>query len=163
MRETKMYFASCSTIDEAKKVYRTLAFLLHPDKGGTKEQFQDLQNQFESFRPTEQKYQSEYSDFKAQAADFMEIIERLRVIPSIEVELIGSWIWVSGDTRPVSDRIKAAADGTGFKTSWNRARSCWQIHSGNYQKRSGELLSKEEISARYGSTKYEQQNIFVID
>ena len=34
------------TIEEAKAWYKKIAFLVHPDKGGTKKQFQDLENEY---------------------------------------------------------------------------------------------------------------------
>lgn len=41
------HFANCYTTEEVKARYKTLAKTLHPDKGGTKEDFQELQNQYE--------------------------------------------------------------------------------------------------------------------
>ena len=41
------------------------------------------------------------------AGEFMELINKLLHFPDIEVELCGSWIWVSGETKAVKDDLKA--------------------------------------------------------
>jgi len=40
------YFTDCSSLDEAKQLYKKLVFELHPDTSGrdTKAEFQELQN-----------------------------------------------------------------------------------------------------------------------
>lgn len=43
------YFYDCATKEEAKKKYRELAKKLHPDHGGSKDEFQELQKQYENF------------------------------------------------------------------------------------------------------------------
>lgn len=42
-----MYFDNCYTPEELKLRYRDMVKLLHPDKGGNKAQFQDMQNEYE--------------------------------------------------------------------------------------------------------------------
>lgn len=44
-----MYFNHCKTADEAKREYRRLAMEMHPDKGGSKESFQELNKQYTQF------------------------------------------------------------------------------------------------------------------
>ena len=45
----KNYFENCTTHDEAKKLYRRLAMELHPDKGGSDAEFQELNRQYRDF------------------------------------------------------------------------------------------------------------------
>lgn len=43
------YFNSCKSIDEAKQIYKYQAKKLHPDTGGSTEDFQELKKQYEVF------------------------------------------------------------------------------------------------------------------
>lgn len=69
------YFQNCKTQDEAKQLYYKLAIKLHPDVGGTTQGFQDLQNEFEAWKPTEERYEGEYAKFGSE--DYESIIEQL--------------------------------------------------------------------------------------
>jgi hypothetical protein len=130
--------------------------MLHPDRGGDTVKFQELQRQFESFRPTKEKYNGETAD--QAPVEFMTVIENLIHIPGIMIEIIGSWIWISGDTKPVSELIKVAAkDCPTFRVIWNKKRKVWQIYAGKYRRFHREDLSKDEIVSRYGSQSISSQ------
>lgn len=45
------FFIDCKTISEAKEVYRKLAKVFHPDKGGDAELFRELQKQHDEWSP----------------------------------------------------------------------------------------------------------------
>src|SRR5690348_1679930 len=95
---TENYFSDCKTIDEAKKKFYQLAKIHHPDKGGNTATFQEISNQFEKFKPSSEKFTGEFDSFNGK--EYAAIIEQLIKIPSIIVEVCGSWVWVSGDTKP---------------------------------------------------------------
>ena len=44
------YFQDCSTKEQAKERYRKLLKELHPDRGGSTEEFQEMQRQYEQLR-----------------------------------------------------------------------------------------------------------------
>ena len=58
------YFIKCKTPEEAKMLYRKLARELHPDmKGGNKEAFQEMENQYRDFLATSlNEKQKEYTN-----------------------------------------------------------------------------------------------------
>ncbi len=151
------YFADCKTLDEAKKRYRDLAMKLHPDKGGRNEDFQELQNQFEKFRPEEEKYKTEFEEWKP--TEFMNIIEQLLKIEEIEIEVCGSWIWISGNTKPHKEEIKAVNTGDSFKKPiYHGKKTMWYISPVNYRKLNGRELSMTEIRNLYGSHKVNKED-----
>lgn len=80
--------------------------------------------------------------------------ERLRVIlnkiinfSDITINIVGSWIWLEGDTYPYKDQLKEM----GF--TWSRQRKMWYWHNGEYRKKGNKNLSFSDIENKYGSTK----------
>jgi hypothetical protein len=69
----------------------------------------------------------------------------------IEIELIGSWIWITGNTFPVRGMLK----NEGYKFSHSKA--VWYWHKGEYFKKSGKLMSMDDMRDAWGSEKVESQ------
>lgn len=149
------YFKDCQTLDEAKKLFWDLAKQFHPDKGGSKEQFQDLQNQFENFKPQSEKFEGEAD--KWNAFEYASIIKGLITIPEIEIEIIGSWIWVTGNTKPYKDRIKEIDTGDTYKRGFHKKKECWYFSPRGYRKHTSKEYSLDEIRASYGGQKVEKE------
>ena len=62
----------------------------------------------------------------------------------VEVELVGFWVWLSGDTKPYRAELKAA----GYRWAPKKAR--WYFPT--VPARSRGRMSMPEIRARHGST-----------
>ena len=89
----------------------------------------------------------------------MQIIKDIIFIPGIKIELCGTWLWVTGDTKPVKDLLSAA----GFKFAGKKIAWYWHGNK-KYRKKSKRKLSLEEIRDLYGSEqiqKKERQKIAV--
>ena len=145
------YFIECKTLDEAKALYKKLVFKLHPDRNteDTTKQFQELQNQFENFNASSEKYKGESDAWNAK--EYADLINQLMQIPNIEIEVCGSWIWLHGDTKPVKEQIKAVETGDTMKRTWVKKKLKWAFRPANYRKLGSKELSFEEIQAKYGS------------
>jgi curved DNA-binding protein CbpA len=152
------YFQSCSTLDEAKALYKKLAFQLHPDVSGrdSKAEFQEMCNQFEKFKPQAEKYQTEWEQWSA--SDYMQIIDELLKIPNLEIELIGSFIWVGGDTRAAKDRLKAIQNDLFKPAQWHKKKMLWYFAPADYRKFSKKEYSMDDLRAAYGSQTFERNN-----
>ena len=145
------YFKDCKSLDEAKSLYKKLCFKLHPDVSGydSAEEFRAMQNQFEAFKPQTEKYFSEFEQWSA--ADYMAIIEELLKIPYLEIELIGSFIWVGGETKGAKDRIKAIKNDLYKPAQWHAKKLLWYFAPSDYRKFSKKEFSIDELRNAYGS------------
>ena len=132
-------FQDIEGINEAKKIYKTLAKKLHPDIGGSEEDFKILNEIYNNL--IEHKiYFSNSSKFDI---ELEKIISLILHFENINIELVGSWIWVSGDTREIKEKLKEI----GFK--WASKKKMW--YYGEMKAKNPNPKSLDEIKAKYGS------------
>jgi curved DNA-binding protein CbpA len=144
-------------IESLTKAYKKAIFKHHPDHGGTSEAFIELKNAYEylikELKYPTKKYNkesqqvedimSEYSD--AIISKIMELIEKFASNDDININIIGNWIWLDGDTKPKKESIKSL----GFKFSKNK--TAWYWHEGGYRRFGGRSdYSMDEIAYRHG-------------
>ena len=151
---TKNYFSDCSTIEQIKKRYRELAQKFHPDHGGTNEEMTIINLQYEQqkgrkFTATNHEINKEYTQEFDPFDGYRELIDALINIPNITIELCGTWLWVTGDTKPVKDYLKKL----GFKFSGKKCAWYWKPGDKKYRKKSKKELNLDEIRNLYGSEK----------
>ena len=132
-------FQDIEGINEAKKIYKTLAKKLHPDIGGSEEDFKILNEIYNNL--IEHKiYFSNSSKFDI---ELEKIISLILHFENINIELIGSWIWVNGDTKEIKEKLKEI----GFK--WASKKKMW--YYGEMKAKNPNPKSLDEIKAKYGS------------
>lgn len=149
MKRTENYFNDCKTLDEARKTYYFLAMQHHPDRGGEEDAFKELANQFNAFNPGKLKYENETNDWNSQV--YANIISQLINIPKIHIEICGSWIWLSGDTKPHKDIIKSIETDEFYKRGFSASKQMWYFSPKGYKKRSKDDFDMEDIRDIYGS------------
>ena len=149
------FFEGVENLEELRKEYHKLAFIYHPDReGGDLKKMQLINDQYdtlskllisndESFSEGRKEYEQQLSE------ELREKLDRIIRLPGIVIEIIGNWLWVTGNTFIVRDTLKAE----GFKFS--HAKACWYFHKGDYFKKSGVILSLDEMRALWGQQKVE--------
>lgn len=149
------YFASCTTLEEVKATFHKLAKELHPDNGGNAEEFKKMMAEYtEAFNRCKnihknhegKTYTKETNETPEQFAD---LIRTLTKFNGCIVELIGSWIWVSGNTKEYKDDLKKL----NFK--WSKNKAAWFYHEGEYHKRNGKIYNMEDLRNMWESKQYE--------
>ncbi len=143
-------------LDELKKQYRKLSLIYHPDKGGSVEQMQALNKEYDELR-AKIKAGANLTEEESRLEDeldevYKDVIATLVIMPNIEIELIGSWIWVSGATYPIRDVLKDL----NFKFARNKKMWYWHAND-NYRKKSKHKYTIDEIRDMYKSQKIENK------
>ena len=139
-------FQDIEGINEAKKIYKTLAKKLHPDIGGSEEDFKILNEIYNNLI----EHKIYFSNFSKIDIELEKIISLILHFENISIELVGSWIWVSGDTKEIKDKLKEL----GFK--WASKKKMWFY--GEMKKRNHKEQSLEDIKAKYGSETLKEVN-----
>lgn len=153
------YFTNCRTIEDVKKVFRDLAKKNHPDAGGNAETFKEIMQEynkvFEMYKNIHTNAAGETYESEKQTTEtpeqFAEIISKVIFMDGVKIEIIGSWVWLSGNTMIFKDQIKAA----GFW--WSKSKKAW-YYTGEkeHQKRRGHY-SMSGLRNKWGSTEVETE------
>ena len=62
--------------------------------------------------------------------EYKDIIEKLIHLNGIDIEICGSWLWITGDTRPHKEVLKS------LHFRWSKSKCAWYYHSEDYKKTS---------------------------
>lgn len=150
-------FENIKNFADLKKAYHKAARENHPDMGGDTETMKRINNDFErAARRIErdgEKFSSESAAEKSgkttetaqDMADFAEILSKLFGLDGLDIELCGSWLWITGNTYTHRDAIKAAG------CKWSKSKQRWYWHKGEYTRRGRRRYDMNEIRAMHGS------------
>ena len=151
------YFKECKSVEECKKLYKKLAFIHHPDRGGDTETMKAINAEFDYvienhiFKDTKKDNTKKTAkkDYDFSTSQFKDIIQQLIKFDNIVIDIVGCFIWVSGNTYPVKEELKQL----GFRYSKNK--KSWYIAPVEYmqnRKSYKRQYSMEEIKNKYGCT-----------
>lgn len=140
-----MYFENISTKEELKKEYRRLAKKLHPDHGGNEEEFKKMLSEYESIQLKGFKKAAKETNVNLDPAT--EAVLKRVIHLDINIEVVGSWIWVDGNTYKYRKALKEL----GFL--WASKRKKWFFRSEENKTTRSKNKSFDEIKAKYGASK----------
>lgn len=164
------YFKGINNLDELRKEYKNLIRKNHPDCGGDLKVCQEINVEYEqifeklknencanSFNKSNNNKDSEdtYKWDVTQDKAIRNMIFKFVHFEGINIEIIGSWIWIDGQTYEIKELLSEN------KFLWSRKRKMW--HWSPYEKskfyKKGNL-TLDEIRNMYGSQKVdtEKQN-----
>lgn len=133
-----------ATIEEIKTAYRKACAKYHPDRNPAGLEMMKLINaayQALSDYVAKQAEENENIEYGEQINDALNKIINL----GLEIEICGSWIWVSGDTRPHKEILKEA----GFK--WAPKKMMWHFRPAEYKSFNRGKWDMSQIRAVHGS------------
>ena len=154
----KRYFENCVTVEEVKARFRDLAKQLHPDCGGDAQAFREMMEQyrtvFERYKDTHRASNGEtYHKASNETPDeFADIINAMMGFDGVMIEIIGSWIWVSGNTYSYREQIKAL----GF--FWSKSKRAWYYNGSTEKTTKRGHYNMDGLRAMWGTTVVENEN-----
>jgi hypothetical protein len=161
------FFEDIKTLQELKKAFQKLCAKYHPDRGGSTEMMQQINAEYSlvmkkiissndafNYKDTKEKDSRGFYGFwesreehEEVEAKIREILEKIAHLEGLEIEIIGVWVWVSGNTRTYKDLLKAE------KFIWQKAKEKW-VFMGKKSNGRG-TMSMDEMREKYGSEKVE--------
>ena len=130
------YFKNVQTLDELRKQYKDLLKKYHPDNGGSEDITKAINVEYEKLfkilkdnhsrqstanNKTSDK-QSSYDSMKYDFAEdelLREMLQKVIYLSDITIEIIGAWLWISGNTYHHRKELKEL----GFKFA--SQKKCW--------------------------------------
>ena len=143
--DIKKEFEGITGLNEAKKIYKRLAKELHPDVGGTEEEFKILNNIYNEII----EHKIYFSDAAKFDIELEKVISQILHYENIIIEIIGSWIWLSGETKIIKDKLKEL----NFK--WASKKKMWYF--GEMKGKNPKQKSMADIKNKYGCTTLRSQ------
>lgn len=137
------------TPEDIKAAYRKAAAKYHPDHNPAGLEMMKLVN---VAYETLQDYQGDVK--QTSHHDYGDIINKaLNAIISLglEIEVCGSWVWVSGNTKPHKEVLKTS----GFL--WSPKKLCWYFRPDDYKSHNRNTWSMDQIRTIYGSNKIKEE------
>lgn len=144
-------------MEDIKKMYLKLVMTHHPDRGGKTEDMAEINPEYDflklhNFNVKRSAEGNVYTDEREDRADditedFANIVEVLINLDGIMIEVVGSWMWVTGDTYPHKDAIK------GVGGRWQGKKRAWYFAPKGFKpRRRATNESLDDVRARYGSS-----------
>lgn len=145
------------SLDDLKKLYWNLSKKLHPDTpSGNEAEFKQMQSEYEELTNNFLKYggfakTEATNEIKIDEA-YMEVVHQAMKLPLITIEVVGTWIWISGNTFPVRQDLKSL----GFQFA--PIKKMWYINTTGTKTKKGNELDMDSIRKKYSSTKLKGSN-----
>lgn len=157
------YFKNVNSLEELRKQYKTLLKKYHPDNpDGSTEATQNINSEYnELFKQLKAKhekaannttdnYDNKKYDF-SEDEKLREVLQRIIRFSEINIEIVGCWIWVDGNTIIYKNILKDL----GFR--WAHEKKKWYFHTEAFRKKSHKKLSMNDIRNLYGSTEVQTE------
>lgn len=153
------YIKNVETLEELKKTYKKLTLKLHPDCGGSDEEMKILNNEYDILfeklknhhkNKEGETYTKETEETSEQFKDILNKLFSLKM-EKVEIEIVGSFIWLTGNTKPYREEIKE------LKFRYSPKKYAWYKAPNDYKKRSRKNYDMETIRGMYGSQKVKDE------
>lgn len=140
-----------STFEMIKTAYRKACMTYHPDRNPAGLEMMKIinaaYNSLTDYVPHASKEETEGLNLGEDLNNALNAIINL----GLTIEICGSWIWVSGDTRPHKEVLKEA----GFK--WAPKKMMWHFRPSDYKSFNRGAWSIDQIREKHGSVNIKGQ------
>lgn len=141
------YFKNVTSIQELKKQYRDLVLQYHPDlnEEDTTEIMQELNAEYNDLFT---KVKNSFVNSKGEVYtkensenidDFKNIIDKIITFKDCKIEVIGNWLWITGNTKFYKEILKS------LKFNWINNKKAWAYHTGRYFKKTRDKYTLDDL------------------
>ncbi len=132
------------TPEIVKTAYRKACITFHPDKNPAGlEMMKAVNLAYKTLKDVSENIDNSDLDYSEKLNDAINAIIN---IEGLIVEICGSWVWLSGNTKPHKNTIKTA----GY--FWASKKRQWYFRPSDYKSRSRGGVSMDKIRDMHGST-----------
>jgi curved DNA-binding protein CbpA len=147
-----------ASAEEIRLNYKRLMMKHHPDRGGDQEAAKLINVAYEFLTKmqydgsSEQAIEDNDDEFITSTDDdeLNVVLSQITGLDGVVVELVGTWIWVSGNTFQHKEIFKML----GFK--WGSKKKVWSWHKETDKCRSYKNQTMDEVKRKYGVVKVRQ-------
>ena len=140
------------TEENARERWTELSRKHHPDMGGSTEMMALINDAYDTLkRAIKDEFISKIDpvDYDLEAL-FKEVLHNIRGLSGIKIEVCGSWLWISGDTKEHRQTLKQAG------CRWSKNKAMWSWHHPEQKKsRKRSTWNIDKIRETYGSQEIE--------
>ena len=147
------YFKECKTEIEVKARFKKLALEFHPDRTGydTNEKMAEINAEYKKalvfVMKNQGKTDTQIDEELNLSDDYIKIINSIIYLDGLVIELVGNWIWVTGETKIHKDILRENA------LRWASKKLAWYWSPPEYKCSSKGKKDLETIKNKYGSKK----------
>jgi len=134
-----------------KAIYRKLCSLYHPDRNPAGLEMMKMVNEAYAVLKDSSGTVDPDSQTTNYGEDINTALQAIINLDGILIEVAGTWVWVSGDTKPHKDILKEA----GFK--WAMKKKMWFYRPEDSISKGRGKYSIDDIRARHGSQTINKQ------
>ena len=159
------YFKDVSSIETVKKDYHTLCFKYHPDinKSVDIDIMKQINSEFDyaiklAYNNHNKKAKKTIKFNSEFENHFKTIINSIVNINDINIKIVGSWLWVGGETYTIKDQLKQ------LKFRWSSNRKMWYYAPKNNgfkptNRYRSNFKKFSDIENYYGSQQIEKEKV----
>lgn len=143
------FFNECTDIECAKILFKKLALQHHPDRGGDTAVMQQINSEYaficaKLIRDKGLNTEEAQNEFNL-SEKYQSVINSIIGLDGLNIELVGHWIWVTGNTYPHKEILK------GVGMYYASKKIAWYYRPDEFKCSSRKSLSLDEIKSKYGS------------
>lgn len=155
------YFKNVKSIQELKKQYRDLIKKYHPDlnSNDTTKIMQEINAEYDLlFKQVKNLFKDAkgniYEKENTESInEFKDIINKIITFKDCKIEIIGNWVWVSGNTKYYKDILK------NLKFRWIQNKKAWAYHQDKYFKKTKKVYTLEELRKSFINISIDNQEL----
>lgn len=123
--------------------YRRAAMAYHPDRGGSTEMMQAVNQAYAMLQAFEGEVTA--SNQEGYGAALNDAINAIVALYGLSIEVCGCWVWVSGDTKKHKDDLKVA----GYR--WASKKHMWYFRPEGWTRSARGTWDMDKIRTAHGS------------